>query len=241
VYRFVPLSLTVLLIISCGRSEKSDGQKSAADSVHVYYVGLIKMGPAWTPDITPALERLQEAHQANISELSESGKLALAGLSWSDSGDAQLRGLLFFDTENEREARLLAAADPTVQAGRFVVEIFPWYGPARIEFDQPLEIMKYKMILYFQGAHWSAKTQPVFDSLARWQISELQKYDPEAKSVLSGSFKKSILAQSPLSLFIYEADSLSWLESVANSCLPVRRGILEPIVLHWYGPAGLNQ
>ena len=43
----------------------------------VYYLRLFKRAPGWTPEETPELERLQEAHLAYNRRLYEAGKLVL--------------------------------------------------------------------------------------------------------------------------------------------------------------------
>lgn len=88
-----------------------------------YYMGLISRGPKWTPEATPEVERLQEAHMANIRKLGESGKLVVAG-PFTDGG--QLRGVFVFKVGSLEEAKALADSDPAVRAGRLVVEVHPW-------------------------------------------------------------------------------------------------------------------
>ena len=89
----------------------------------VYYLVMLVKGPAWTAEETPDLERLQEAHLAHLSKLYESGKLILVG-PLLDNGF--IRGISVFQVASAAEARALAEADPAVQAGRFVVELYPW-------------------------------------------------------------------------------------------------------------------
>ncbi|MCI0396920.1 MAG: YciI family protein [Chloroflexi bacterium] len=95
----------------------------------IYYLGLLRRGPAWTPEVTPEVEALQEAHMANIRRIGEAGKLVLAG-PFTDGGD--LRGVFLFRTESLEEAEALAAADPSVQAGRLIVELHPWLVPVGV-------------------------------------------------------------------------------------------------------------
>ena len=45
----------------------------------IYYVFLLKKGPTWSPDETPEIAALQEAHLANLRRLGEMGKLVLNG------------------------------------------------------------------------------------------------------------------------------------------------------------------
>jgi uncharacterized protein YciI len=71
-----------------------------------------------------AATALQDAHLAYLAELHQAGYLGAAG----PLGDEELRGLSVFTVEPER-ARVLAEADPAVQAGRFTVRVMPWMVP----------------------------------------------------------------------------------------------------------------
>jgi uncharacterized protein YciI len=92
-----------------------------------YHFAFLLRGPEWTPGQTPELERLQEAHLANIRRLAETGKLVVAG---PFSDDGPLRGVFVFKTETLDEAKTLADSDPAVQAGRLALEFHPWLVPA---------------------------------------------------------------------------------------------------------------
>ena len=94
-----------------------------------YYVGLLYRGPKWTPEHTPEIEKLQQAHLANIQKMGESGKLLLAG-PFTDNGD--LRGIFVFRVASVEEAKNLAETDPAVQAGRLRIELHPWYAAKNI-------------------------------------------------------------------------------------------------------------
>ena len=45
----------------------------------IYYVYLLKKGPTWSPDSTPEVDALQEAHLANLRRLVDAGTLVLNG------------------------------------------------------------------------------------------------------------------------------------------------------------------
>jgi uncharacterized protein YciI len=91
-----------------------------------YYFGLIRRGPAWTPESTPETQKLQEAHLANIRALAATGKLVIAG-PFEDGGDN--RGVFVFKVDSIDEAKALSDSDPAVKAGRLVVEVHPWLVP----------------------------------------------------------------------------------------------------------------
>ena len=89
----------------------------------IYFFGLITKGPKAGTGTAEEREKLQAAHMANISRLAAAGKLLVAG-PFMDGGD--WRGIFIYKCATIEEAKELAASDPTVQAGRLVVEIHPW-------------------------------------------------------------------------------------------------------------------
>ena len=88
-----------------------------------YYMGFLKKGAKWTPEVTPETTRIQEQHLAHIRKSADSGKLILAG-PFADNGD--IRGVLVYKTASLEEAKAIAEQDPAVQAGRLSVEMHPW-------------------------------------------------------------------------------------------------------------------
>ena len=93
------------------------------------YLGFLSRGPKWTPEKTPATEELQKAHIANINRLAEMKKLVMAG-PFGDNG--KLRGIFVFKVASMSEAKELAETDPSVKAGRLVIDLHPWMVPEGI-------------------------------------------------------------------------------------------------------------
>lgn len=94
-----------------------------------YVMAFLKDGPQRSQDSAEAA-RLMRAHLDNINRLAAEGKLVLAGPFMGNSG--KLRGLYLFATSDTAEARLWTNSDPSVQAGRLVMELIPWYGSAAL-------------------------------------------------------------------------------------------------------------
>ena len=99
-----------------------------------YYLVLLRRGPTWTAEETPAVVKLQAAHMANIRRLAEAGTLALAGPFLEQTGPGSLSGLFLFRAGSRQEVEALTATDPMVQAGRLVPEILPWLGPKTLHY-----------------------------------------------------------------------------------------------------------
>lgn len=93
----------------------------------IRYVFILKKGPTWSPDSTPEIDALQEAHLANYRRLAEIGKLVVTGPfldSFSVSGD--VRGMGVLRTDSFDEARELISTDPMVKVNRLVFELHAW-------------------------------------------------------------------------------------------------------------------
>lgn len=94
-----------------------------------YHFGLLRKGPAWSPQRSAATESIQAGHMANIVRMSEEGVLAAAG-PLLDGGD--LRGVFVFRNDSLARIRSLVARDPAVKSGRLVMDLYPWFAPAGI-------------------------------------------------------------------------------------------------------------
>lgn len=93
----------------------------------VYYVYLLKKGPAWTPDSTPELDALQEAHLANLRRLGQEGKLVLNGpLLDSFQLSGEIRGIGVLKAKSLAEAQSWIGTDPMVKSGRLIFELHTW-------------------------------------------------------------------------------------------------------------------
>jgi uncharacterized protein YciI len=91
-----------------------------------YYICLLRKAPAWTGAKSSELEQLQAHHVAHTLGHVTSGA-ALAAGPVTDGGD--IVGFAIFVTPTIEEAHTRMAADPAVQAGRFVFELHPWITP----------------------------------------------------------------------------------------------------------------
>jgi uncharacterized protein YciI len=120
-------------------NEKEAHEFAESMNMVVYHVYLLKKGPTcrlapacsrherWSPDSTPEISALQEAHLANLRRLGEMGKLVLNGpLLDSFAVSGEIRGIGVLKTDTLREAEELVATDPMVKVGRLVFELHAW-------------------------------------------------------------------------------------------------------------------
>lgn len=93
----------------------------------IYYIYLLRKGPAWTPDETPEIDALQQAHIANFQRLSAAGKLVVNGpLLDSLATSGEIRGIGVLKADSLAEAHELISTDPMVKVGRLIVELHAW-------------------------------------------------------------------------------------------------------------------
>lgn len=89
-----------------------------------YFFGLIKKGPIRNQD-EETTASLQEAHLKYMGDLSEQGKINIAG---PFGGDNDHQGIVIYNVPNFVEARELANGDPMVKVGRLVIEVLPLWA-----------------------------------------------------------------------------------------------------------------
>ncbi len=89
-----------------------------------YYFCLLKRGPNRNLD-SLQLAEIQKGHLAHLAKLGKEGKIAIVG---PFDGDFEYRGIIIFNVKNYEEAEKLESLDPAVQAGRLVMEIYPWWA-----------------------------------------------------------------------------------------------------------------
>jgi uncharacterized protein YciI len=105
--------------------------------MRTYYMTFLRRGPAWSAERTPEAVAAGQGHMANIQRLADCGKLLIAGpfdVGQNAPADS-LAGIFIFDVATREEAVALSEMDPAVKAGRFTIEVLPWYGPAGLTYD----------------------------------------------------------------------------------------------------------
>ena len=102
-----------------------------------YTLVLLKSGEKWNPS-APGFMDVMKKHHAVVKEMTEKGKIAVAGpFPFSDPGE--LRGVTIFRVGAEETAKLVQD-DPSVKAGLLKTEIHPWVtGKGVLASGQPMQ------------------------------------------------------------------------------------------------------
>ncbi len=94
-----------------------------------YVLVILKTGPADIQD-KELRDSLFLGHFANMRRLAEERRLVISGPLAANERD--YRGIFIFDVSTTEEAEQLLKGDPTVVAGIFDTELYPWYGSAAL-------------------------------------------------------------------------------------------------------------
>jgi uncharacterized protein YciI len=85
--------------------------------------------PAWTAEVTPANEALQQAHASYLMKLGETGALLMAGPLSAHPTAEEIRGLVILRAKACGDVAELFARDPKVKAGFLVADVLAWQVP----------------------------------------------------------------------------------------------------------------
>jgi len=96
----------------------------------MYVMCILKTGPKDSLITGKERDDIFTGHFANINNLANQGKLAVAGP--FGKNDRTYRGLYIFNVPTIEEAEKLVVLDPAVKAGVFVPELTLWYGSASL-------------------------------------------------------------------------------------------------------------
>ncbi|NMO18902.1 hypothetical protein HPC49_15090 [Pyxidicoccus fallax] len=134
------LSLLLTLATGCATTQGAASAPPEPEkkfSMRTYYMAFLRRGPAWTKERTPEAIEAGKGHMANIERLAKCGKLVIAGPFDvpADAPSDALAGIFIFDVATREEAVALTAQDPAVKAGRFTIEVLPWYGPTGLTYE----------------------------------------------------------------------------------------------------------
>ncbi|GAB5400895.1 MAG: hypothetical protein Aureis2KO_24800 [Aureisphaera sp.] len=89
-----------------------------------YFMAFLKRGPARSQTKEEA-DSLQALHMEHLGNMYYSGYADISG-PFGDDGD--LRGITIYNVPTQRMADSLANMDPSVKAGRLVIEVKPWWA-----------------------------------------------------------------------------------------------------------------
>jgi uncharacterized protein len=121
------LLLFILISLPVISYSQNEFEMKSGDTTYIikkYFLCFLKKGENRDMDSVQAA-KIQEGHLAHLTELSNQGKICIAG-PFGDKGE--LRGIIIFNVASLEEAEKLESEDPAVKAGRLVMEIRPWWG-----------------------------------------------------------------------------------------------------------------
>lgn len=128
------LLLTTLMATGQNTNPEYDSTLAAqlgADErgMKMYVLVILKTGPADVQD-KALRDSLFAGHFSNMDKMTKEDKLVVAGP--LGANDRQYRGIFILNVKTAEEAEVLLQQDPTIKAGIFETELYPWYGSAAL-------------------------------------------------------------------------------------------------------------
>lgn len=202
--RILGILTAVTVVATVAVAQTAPTTTPAAPEQYFFYQLVLLRRPANAPQLdADALQKLQEAHMANIRKLGKEGKLVLAGPFLDDT---PLRGIFVFNTQSGPEAERWARTDPAIQANRLAPEVHIWVQPTST-FRKPPEsnpMEKYALVLYNKGDkfHWPNGPDPVWQEhfafiKSQHESGKLVASAPFRDGPAEGSFEMLIFAATP--------------------------------------------
>ncbi len=204
-----------------------------------YQFALLKRGPQWTAEQTPAVEKLMAGHMANIQKMGSLGKLMAAGP--FGKNDAGLSGIFIFKAASMEEAKALAAEDPAIKAGRLALDFYVWHGPKGLgaKFNEEYRKdpnTKYTMTkCYFamlkKGDKWTAQASPALQQVQLGHLWHMRRMLDAKKYLAAGPFAGN---NDVLGLVVIAADNLDGAKTLAEADPAVKAGHHRVEYVEWY-------
>ena len=138
--------------------------------MRTYYMAFLRKGPAWSAEedarVRGGLRGAHGQHQPARRVRQAADRLPVREGQNPQTDD--LAGIFIFDVPTFEEAVALTQTDPAVKAGRFAVEVRPWYGPAGLTYDghEPPKPGCAVRALTGSGAHPISRSLPSFTTSA---------------------------------------------------------------------------
>ena len=101
-----------------------------------YYLQLVRKGPNWSAEQTPALGALMAEHLAYVRRLTERGTSAAAGPVWESD---EFVGVAIVSAASQEEAEALSNDAPAARAGHYAMQLLktalPDLSPVRTAYS----------------------------------------------------------------------------------------------------------
>lgn len=197
-------------------------------------MALLKRGPKWTAEASPALKKIHDEHLAYFSSLIESGRAVIGGPLTDNS---ELRGLYVLRAKTAEEARLWADADPAVKAGHFVVEMHPWWSEEVMKkAEMPLKFTPAYIAFLRRGASWTPEKTARTEAIQKAHMANINRLAETKKLVVAGPFGDDGQLRG---IFVFKVDSLEEAQQLAATDPAVQAGRLALDVHPWSVPVGV--
>ena len=199
-----------------------------------FHMALLKRGPKWTGDSTPATPAMESAQKDYATQLMQSGKAVILGRL---TDDGEIRGVYVLRAKTAEEARAWAEESPVVKSGHLIAEMHPWWSEDVMKTaSQPVTMTIAYLGFLTRGPKWTPEKTPATEALQTAHLANINKLAEMKKLVVAGPFGDNGTLRG---IFVFKVGSLEEAKQLAETDPSVQAGRLAISMHPWLVPEGI--
>ena len=232
-HTLILIALFCLCLPVAAQQHEPQAEKPPEHKLVQFQLALLKRGPKPVPSSFQS-SPLRQQHFAYIQSLMETGKVIIAG---PLTGDAEVAGVLIFNTKSGDEARNLINEDPLVRAGFFTPELHPWWSEEVMKkTTTPGKTMTVYLAFLVRGEKWTPDKTPETEAIQKAHLANIGRLAEMKKLVVAGPFGDDGTLRG---IFVFRVASLEEARSLAETDPAVKAGRLALQIHPWIVPDGI--
>lgn len=231
------IQTTVLLaffLVAIPVITRAQEKKEPAFKMIEFHMALLKRGPKWTGDGTPATPGLEAAQRDYVTSLMQSGKAVIVGRL---TDDGEIRGVYVLRAKTADEARAWAEESPGVKSGHLIAEMHPWWSEDVMKTPTlPIKMTTAYLGFLTRGAKWTPEKTPATEALQKAHLANINRLAETKKLVVAGPFGDNGTLRG---IFVFKVASLEEAKELAATDPSVQAGRLAISMHPWLVPEGI--
>lgn len=199
-----------------------------------FHMALLKRGPKWTGDSTPATPAMESAQRDYVTQLMQSGKAVIVGRL---TDDGEIRGVYVLRARTPEEGRAWAEESPGVKSGHLLAEMHPWWSEDVMKTPTlPVKMTTAYLGFLTRGPKWTPEKTPATEALQKAHMANISKLAEMKKLVVAGPFGDNGTLRG---IFVFKVATLEEARQLAESDPSVQAGRLSISMHPWSVPEGI--
>ena len=227
------LLIAIALLCFCLNAAAQQQPQAPQHKLVQFQMALLKHGPKPLPEGFES-SPLRKEHIAYVQSLLANGKVLIAG---PVQDDAEIGGVVIYNTKSKEEAQDLVGADPMVKAGYFLAELHPWWAEEVMKkTSTPDKLMTAYLAFLVRGPKWTPEQTPETEAIQKAHLANIGRLAELKKLVVAGPFGDNGTLRG---IFVFRVASLDEARALAETDPAVKAGRLALQIHPWIVPEGI--